>query len=131
MTFHKLLLVAATAGVALLGAAGARAQEATPAPEIDAFKAGKSRAEVRAETVAAAQAGLIARNDADMQRLATAGFQASKPRANVQAETLAAARLGLTRYGEAGAPEATRAQLEAITLAGERAPTSTSLVAGR
>lgn len=117
--FSKALLIAASA--ALFSATGAFAQEATPAPEIDHFKPSKTRAEVVAETVAASQAGLIARNDDDMQRIAGMGFQPSKSRPQVVAETLEAKRLGLIVYGELPTPEATPAQLESIRLAGERA----------
>lgn len=125
--FSKTLLVAA--GAALFAASGAFAQEATPAPEIDHFKPSKTRAEVVAETVAASQAGLIARNDADMQSVAALGFQPYKSRTQVVAETLEAKRLGLIAYGELPMPEATPAQLEAIRVAGQRALMGQSLLA--
>ena len=117
--FSKTLLMAA--GAALFAASGAFAQEATPAPELDHFVSTKTRAEVAAETRAAAAAGLMARNDDDMQRIAGQGFRAGKTRVQVAAETAEAKRLGLLSYGEAGAPEATVAQLDAVRLAGERA----------
>ncbi len=125
--FSKTLLVAAS--VALLSASGAFAQEATPAPEFDNFKPSKTRAEVVAETVAAAQAGLIARNDADVQRIAGQGFQPYKSRTQVVAETLEAKRLGLIVHGEMPMPEATPAQLESIRVAGQRALMGQSLLA--
>ncbi len=125
--FSKTLLVAATA--ALFSASGAFAQEATPAPEFDHFKPSKTRAEVVAETAAAAQAGLIAHNDADVQRIAGLGFQPYKSRTQVAAETLEAKRLGLIAYGEMSMPEATPAQLESIRVAGQRALMGQSLLA--
>jgi Domain of unknown function (DUF4148) len=125
--FSKTLLVAASA--ALFSATAALAQEATPAPEIDNFKPSKTRAEVMAETVAAAQAGLIARNDADVQRIAGMGFQPYKSRPQVVAETVEAKRLGLIVYGEMSTPEATPAQLESIRVAGQRALMGQSLLA--
>lgn len=125
--FSKTLLIAASA--ALFSASGAFAQEATPAPEIDGFKPVKTRAEVAAETAAAAQAGLIARNDADFQRIAGAGFQPYKSRTQVVAETIEARRLGLIVHGELPIPEATPAQLASIRLAGERALLGQSLLA--
>jgi len=125
--FSKTLLVAASA--ALFSATGAIAQEATPAPEIEHFKSSKTRAEVVAETVAASQAGLIARNDADVQRIAGMGFQPYKSRTQVAAETLEAKRLGLIAYGEMSMPVATPAQLESIRVAGERALMGQSLLA--
>ncbi|MBI5716787.1 MAG: DUF4148 domain-containing protein [Burkholderiales bacterium] len=126
--FSKTLLIAA-ASAALLGAGGAFAQEATPAPEIDNFKSTKTRVEVAAETAAAAQAGLIARNEADVQRIAGAGFQPYKSRTQVAAETIEAIRLGLVVHGELPIPEATPAQLASIRLAGERALLGQSLLA--
>jgi len=125
--FSKTLLIAASA--ALFSATGAFAQEATPAPEIDNFKPSKTRAEVVVETVAASQAGLIARNDADVQRIAGMGFQPYKSRTQVAAETLEARRLGLIAYGEMSMPEATPAQLESIRVAGQRALMGQSLLA--
>jgi hypothetical protein len=106
---------------ALMASFGAMAQEATPAPEIDNFKSGKSRAEVAAETTSAVQAGLVARNDADVQRLAGLGFHPTKARVQVSAEAVEANRLGLIARGEMGVPQATPMQLESIRLAGERA----------
>lgn len=123
-------LAAASAALIGLGAAGsAFAQEATPAPEIENFKPLLTRAEVVAQTRAAAEAGLIARNDADMQRIAAMGFQPYKSRAQVTAEAIEARRLGLVVHGELPMPEATPAQLESIRLAGERALMSQRLLA--
>jgi len=122
--FKKTVLLAT-----LMAAAGAMAQEATPAPEFDQFKPAKTRAEVVAETAAAAQAGQIARNDADLQRLAGQGFRAVKSRAQVVAETAEARRLGLIPHGELPMPQATPAELDSIRLAGERALLGQSLLA--
>jgi len=126
--FSKALVLAATAGIALFGAGGALADDITEAPEMAQFKSGKTRAEVAAETIEAAQRGLIARNDADLQRIAGMGFAPSKSRAQVAAETREATRLGLTRYGEGEVPAATAEQLELIHLAGQRALQSSSVV---
>ncbi|MCW5635147.1 MAG: DUF4148 domain-containing protein [Rubrivivax sp.] len=127
MFSKKLVLAAASA--ALFGATGAFAQEATPAPEIERFVSQKSRAEVAAETIAASQAGLIARNDHDAQRIAGLGFQPGKARVQVVAETLEAKRLGLIVHGELPIPEATPAQLESIRVAGQRALMGASVLA--
>ena len=127
MFSKKLALAAASAAV--FGAAGAFAQEATPAPEIERFQSTKTRAEVLAQTIAASQAGLIARNDGDLQRIAGLGFQPGKARVQVVAETLEAKRLGLIVQGEQPIPEATPAQLESIRVAGQRALMGGSVVA--
>jgi hypothetical protein len=115
------LLNSLVAAAALLGTCAAIAQEATPAPEIDNFVSTKTRAAVIAEIQDAARRGLIARNDADAERIAAMGYRSVLPRAQVRAETAMAVRLGLTRYGEGTAPQATPAQLEQIRTAGLRA----------
>jgi hypothetical protein len=115
------LLDSLVATAALLGTCAAIAQEATPAPEIDNFVSTKTRAVVIAETQDAAHRGLIARNDADADRIAAMGYRSVLPRAQVRAETAVAVRLGLTRYGDGAAPQATPAQLEQIRAAGLRA----------
>lgn len=119
--FKPKLIATAVATAALFGFSGAFAQEATPAPEIDNFKPVKTRAAVIAETQDAIRQGAIARNEADVQRLAAEGFQPLKSRAQVRAETMAAIRMGLVNHGEAGAPQATPEQLEQIRVAGLRA----------
>lgn len=129
MFSKKFLLVAATAGMTLFGATATFADEITIAPEIDNFKSTKTRAEVVAETAAASSAGLIARNDSDVERIAGLGFRSTKSRAQVVAETIEAKRLGLTGHGEIGVPDATPLQLEAIRMAGERALMSQNQVA--
>jgi Domain of unknown function (DUF4148) len=115
----------ATVAIALLGVAvqTAMAQEASPAPEIDNFMATKSRAEVRAETIRALQAGLIARNDADHIRLAMSTEKSTLSRVQVRAETIEAARLGLIPRNEYERNNTvpTEAQLLQITAAGQRA----------
>lgn len=123
------VLAAASAAFFSIGTGAAFAQEATPAPEIDNFKPQMTRAEVVAQTRMAAEAGLIARNDADFQRIAAMGFQPTKSRAQVMAEAVEARRLGLVVHGELPMPEATPAQLESIRLAGERALMSQRLLA--
>lgn len=124
------VLAAASAAVFSLGGTSAAfAQEATPAPEFDNFKPQTTRAEVVAQTRRAAEAGLIARNDADFQRIAAMGFQSTKSRAQVMAEAVEAGRLGLVVHGELPMPQATPAQLESIRLAGERALMSQRLLA--
>jgi hypothetical protein len=115
------MIAAAAAAALVFGATGVLAQEATPAPEIDNFVSTKTRAQVIAETRDAARSGLIARNEADEQRIAAFGFVSLKTRGQVVAETVEARRLGLTTYGEAGEPTATPAQLESIRIAGLRA----------
>jgi hypothetical protein len=129
--FSKTFVLAAAgaAFIGLGGSTGAFAQEATPAPEIDNFKPSLTRAEVVAQTRAAAEAGLIARNDADLQRIAAMSFQPYKSRAQVTAEAIEARRLGLVVHGELPLPQATPAQLESIRLAGERALMSQRLLA--
>jgi hypothetical protein len=113
------MVVAALSAVANVAAAG----EYQPAPEIDNFVATKTRAQVHAETVEAARNGLVARNDADVERIAALGFQAQKTRVQVLAETREAARLGLIAQGsQEGAPiTPTAEQLRQIAEAGERA----------
>ncbi len=115
---NKSTLIAA---VAALISATAFAQEATPAPELQHFASTTSRAEVTAATAQAARAGLIARNDADIERVAGLGVVPQKSRAQVHAEMIEARRLGLVAFGEGAAPLASAEQLEAIRLAGLRA----------
>lgn len=123
------VLAAASAALFGIGTGAAFAQEATPAPEFDNFKPQMTRAEVVAQTLMAAEAGLIARSDADIQRIAAMGFQPTKSRAQVMAEAVEAKRLGFVVHGELPMPQATPAQLESIRLAGERALMSQRLLA--
>ena len=128
--FKKTFIAALGAGLTVIGA-GASAQEATPAPEFDRFASTVSRAHVAQQTEQAAQAGLIARNDADLQRLAAMSGPGVKSRAQVNAETQTAKSLGLVVYGETDVPSATMRQIEQIRIAGERALRSDPVVAGR
>jgi hypothetical protein len=94
-----------------------------PAPEIERFVAQKSLEQVRVETLEAARNGLLARNEADVDGIASQGFQSLKTRTQVVAETREAARLGLIPHNELDhiryAP--TPAQLRQIAEAGQRA----------
>jgi hypothetical protein len=115
------LLAVVTAAIAVFGAAASVAQEATDAPEVRHFAPTKTRAEVMAELRQAEREGRVARNEADVQRIADAGFRSQKSRAQVRAETEEARRLGLAEAGEGGAPTPTPEQLDRIRVAGQRA----------
>ena len=117
------------AAVAALISATAFGQEATPAPELQRFASTTSRAEVIAAVVQAARSGLMARNDAEVERMAALGFVPQKTRAQVHAETIEARRLGLMAQGEGAAPLPSAEQLEAIRIAGIRASQATQLAA--
>lgn len=123
---NKSTLIAVVAGLISATAFG---QEATPAPELQRFVSTTSRAEVNAATAQATRAGLMARNDADIERIAGLGFVSQKTRAQVQAETNEARRLGLMAFGEGAAPLPSAEQLEAIRIAGVRAMQATQLAA--
>jgi hypothetical protein len=84
-----------------LFAAGAFAQEATPAPELDSFKSTLSRADVRADAVQAGNTGLIARNDAQAEQIAARSVTMPADRAAVIADAVNARRLNLVAQGEA------------------------------
>lgn len=129
--FKPNFIATVTAISATIACSVAFAQEATPAPEIDNFKPTRTRAEVIAETQNAVARGAIARNDADVQRLAEQTFHPQKTRAQVRAETLAAIRMGLVQHGEAGAPQATPEQIEQIRIAGLRAVQNATQLAGK
>ena len=114
-----------TIAFAVLGASAtiAAAGEYMPAPEIERFVAQKSLEQVRVETLEAARSGLLARNEADVDRIASQGFQSLKTRTQVVVETREAARLGLIPRKDMDyalfAP--TPAQLHQIAAAGLRA----------
>jgi|LNFM01.1.fsa_nt_gb hypothetical protein len=82
-----------------------------------------TRAEVRADLVAAIAAGAIAQGELGHVWSPRAS---ERSRAEVVAELIEAQRLGLTRVTEAGAPVATAEQLQLIRRAGERAATMTA-----
>lgn len=123
----KSLIKTSAAGVALALAAGlAQAESPTVAPEIENFVSSKSRAEVRAQTLGAIQAGFVVRNEADYQRLTLDTRPSTLTRAQVVAEAVEARRLGLIAYGERSAPMATPEQLDRIRMAGLRALSMTA-----
>jgi hypothetical protein len=92
------------------------------------FTSTVSRAEVRAEAIAAARAGLLSQGEATV---VAETFVATKTRAQVLAEMHEARRLGLIAPGEADWPVATPAQAEQIRLAGLRAVQQTLAHVGR
>jgi Domain of unknown function (DUF4148) len=119
-------ITAATAGLfaspAVLAESMVRYGENAGMPEQGNFVSTKSRAEVRAEAIAATRAGTTARSDGEIERELTAGFQSEKTRAQVVAETREARRLGLMDYRYESEPVvATAEQLRLIAQAGERA----------
>jgi hypothetical protein len=99
----------------LFAAASAFAAEGTQDFGND-IASSKTRAEVRAETVAAARAGLIESGEASRGETPVSTLL----RARVQAEANEASRLGLIGPSET-LPQPTAAQLEQIRTAGERA----------
>jgi Domain of unknown function (DUF4148) len=120
-------LMLATLAVASIGAfvspaALANGGEHATMPDYSTFVSTKTRAEVRAEAIAARQAGLIAYDDRglppDLER-----FVSTKTRAQVIAELRETQRLGLMpARGEASEPVVpTAEQLRLIAEAGERA----------
>jgi hypothetical protein len=117
--FTNVTRIAATLALALT-AGLAQAGEVTVAAEIDGFVSTKTRAEVRAETQIAVARGLVARSEADFDRLAQVAPSSMLSRAQVLAEAAEARRLGLIAHGDLAAPEATPEQLERIRLAGQR-----------
>ncbi len=122
---NAIQITLSTIAFAVLGASATvvAAAENTPAPEMDTFVAQKSLEQGRAETLNAVRSGLVARNDADVERIASQGFQSLKTRAQVIAETREAARLSLIPRNDLEhalfAP--TPAQLRQIAAAGLRA----------
>lgn len=117
---------AASALVMLAAAPAVFAQEATPDTWISASKSRLTRAEVRAEAIAARDAGLIPRGEASVEPFlprTAAALAQGKTRAQVRAETAEARRLGLMAHrGESSDwTEITPAQAEQIRVAGLRA----------
>jgi hypothetical protein len=116
-TFRFVLIPAL---VAAFASTAAIAQEATP-DYPQPITSSTSRADVRAQAVAARDAGLIATGE-----LADRGavmVRPDAPRVRVQAELGEARRLGLIADGERNV-EPTLAQLEAVRAAGDRAATT-------
>jgi hypothetical protein len=115
-------LVVAAIGAFASPAALARGGEHASIPDYSTFVSTKTHAEVRAEAIAAREAGLISYGDRalppDLER-----FASTKTRAQVVAELREAQRLGvLPSRGEASAPVVpTVEQLRLIAEAGERA----------
>ena len=106
-------------------AAAAMASEFTPeAPFVSTL----SRAEVRAEAVAARDAGLI--TSGEFAPIIVAENTSSVTRAQVRAEAAEARRLGLLTTGEITVLP-TPAQLEQVRLAGLRAVQSGNLAQGQ
>ena len=106
-------------------AAAAMASEFTPeAPFVSTL----SRAEVRAEAVAARDAGLI--TSGEFAPIIVAENTSSVTRAQVRAEAAEAQRLGLLTTGEITVLP-TPAQLEQVRLAGLRAVQSNNLAQGQ
>lgn len=111
------LITIATGLVAAIGfTTAAFAQEVTYWNPQDA-QSTKSRAEVRAEAVAALKAGQIESGEASRFVIETHG---TKSRAQVMAEAVEARRLGVIGHGEVSVV-ATPAQAEQVRLAGLRA----------
>lgn len=106
--------------VAAFASTAAIAQEATP-DYPQPFTSSVSRAEVRAQAIAARDAGLIVTGELADRGAAT--VRADAPRARVQAELGEARRLGLIADGERQVAP-TPAQLEAVRAAGDRAATT-------
>lgn len=135
----KLMLATITAAAAVVFASPVALAQSSPAlvqygenasmPAQGNFVSTKSRAEVRAEAIAAG-VGSRAGGDGELERQLTAGFKSEKTRVQVAAETREARRLGLmeNRY-EAEPVMATAEQQRLIAQAGERA--NAQRVAGR
>ena len=125
----KHLLTLAAAAVALLGAGASMAQaygdgeSLREQAELRNWKGTKTRAEVRAELLAAQRAGEITYGEGATERALLANFKSTLTRAQVRAETLEARRLGLLDHrGDASEPIViTPAQAEQIRMAGLRA----------
>ena len=88
----KLALIAMLAGASLF----AQAQDAT---KVDPPKSTAKRADVKAETRAAAKSGEIKEGEASAE--ATMKPKSTKKRADVKAETAAANKAGMLKGGEA------------------------------
>jgi Domain of unknown function (DUF4148) len=117
---------AASALVLLAAAPAVYAQEATPDTWIGASHSTLSRAEVRAQAIAARDAGLIQHGEASVEPLAprsAALLAQAKTRAQVRAETAEARKLGLvtSRGDSSDVVEITPRQAEQIRVAGLRA----------
>ena len=116
MNTARLTLTALVAAAAAF-AAPAFAQEAT----LDAFAAVTSTASrdaVRADAIAALNAGTLERGEASVDRSV---FVSSRSRLQVAAEAREALRLGAVGHGEGPAPLVTPAQAEQIRSAGLQA----------
>jgi hypothetical protein len=120
--FASILLPVAFASLA---STAAFAQEATP-DYPQAVTSSVSRAEIRAQAIAARDAGLVAIGEIGQRHVQPQAAGADRVR--VQAELGEARRLGLIVDGERSA-EATQAQLESVRAAGDRA--AVTRVAGR
>lgn len=137
MIAFKHVITAATAAVALLSAGASFAQSYGDGEgfreraDFLAWKGTKTRAEVRAELLAAQRAGEIAYGEVGIDRALFANVKSEKSRAQVRAETLEARRLGLLdTYADRGEPIAiTPAQAELIRQAGLRAVANTQTTA--
>ena len=110
-------LVIVTTLIALAGASSAFAQEGTQEFTDTQALSTKSRAEVKAELLAAQRAGEVFYGEASPAPIAAS----TVTRTQVQAEAREAQRLGLIPFGEEGARVATSAELESIRVAGQRA----------
>lgn len=113
-TRHPLIATALAAAIGAFAASPALAQEATPDTWMD-IASTQTRAEVRADAVAALNAGRIERGEASTRRVEV---QSVKTRAQVRAEAAAAMRLGLLGHGERSVSSFTPAQADAIRQAG-------------
>ena len=110
-------LVIVTALIALAGAGSAFAQEGTQEFTNIQSLSTKSRAEVKAELLAAQRAGEVFYGEASPAPIA----RSTLTRTQVQAEARAAEKLGVLPFGEEQARAATPADLESIRVAGQRA----------
>jgi hypothetical protein len=119
---RNLLAAAAFGGLAVT----ALAQSATPAGDT---RAGKTRAEVRVEAIAALAAGQVRSSDREPY-LQWDSFPSTRSRVEVRAEAVEALRLGLVSYGDIAVREASPVELELIRQAGSRARTGETCLAG-
>ena len=109
----------------VLSAGAAMAEGPLQGNEVFQFNSQLSRAEVRAQAVAARDAGQLPRGEILPVHSADTG--AALSRAQVRAEAAEARRLGLVAQGEI-LPVASAAQSEQLRLAGQRAAQDSPMV---
>jgi len=107
--------------LAVLAAVAQGARAESPVYEYPQAQASQtSRADVKAQAIAAREAGLIAKGEASYE-MPVAVAPSGLSRVQVLAETVEARRLGLIPHGELPARDATPAELESIRQAGLKA----------